>query len=111
MSDEVDHILSSDDGLEPSSGFAHAVMNAVRREAAEPPPLPFPWRWFIVGVAACLSAAASGAALWSRAEPALLALAAPLAPLASVAPELGYAAMALIASAGLARLPRALARP
>jgi len=111
MPDEVDTILSSDDGLEPSSGFAQSVMNAVRRQAAEPPPLRFPWHWFILGVAACLTAAASGAALWPRAEPALLALAAPLAPLASVAPELGYAAAALVLSAGLARLPRAFARP
>ena len=42
MTEELDRILSSEDSLEPSSGFAGAVMGGVRRLAAEPAPLPFP---------------------------------------------------------------------
>lgn len=42
--DEIDRILSREEGILPSSGFAASVMDAVRREAAVPPPIPFPWR-------------------------------------------------------------------
>lgn len=42
--DEIDRILSRDEEILPSSGFAASVMGAVRREAAVPPPIPFPWR-------------------------------------------------------------------
>ncbi len=41
---EMDRILSRPDEIQPSSGFAAAVMEAVRREAAAPPPIPFPWK-------------------------------------------------------------------
>jgi hypothetical protein len=111
MTDELEHILSAADGLEPSAGFARDVMGAVRRQAEEPPPLPFPWGRFALGVVACLTAAAAGAALWPRIESVLPALAAPLAPFAAVAPDLALAAVALFLSLGLARLPRILARP
>jgi hypothetical protein len=40
--DELDRILSPDD-VQPSSGFAASVMDAVRAESAAPPPIPFPW--------------------------------------------------------------------
>jgi hypothetical protein len=42
--DEIDRILSRDEEILPSSGFAASVMDAVRREAAVLPPIPFPWR-------------------------------------------------------------------
>jgi len=42
--DELDHILSREEEILPSSGFATSVMEAVRREAATPPPIPFPWK-------------------------------------------------------------------
>lgn len=42
--DEVDRVLSSETGIEPSPGFASRVMHAVRREASAPPPIPFPWK-------------------------------------------------------------------
>lgn len=42
--DDIDRILSRDDEILPSSGFAGSVMDAVRREAAAPPPIPFPWK-------------------------------------------------------------------
>lgn len=41
---EMDRILSTPDEIVPSSGFAASVMEAVRREAAAPPPIPFPWK-------------------------------------------------------------------
>ena len=45
MSDaEMDHILFRQDEILPSSGFTASVMEAVRREAAAPPPIPFPWK-------------------------------------------------------------------
>jgi len=44
MNDEIDRILSREDEILPSSGFAASVMEAVRREAAVPPPIPFPWK-------------------------------------------------------------------
>ena len=40
---EINSILSREDEILPSSGFTVSVMDAVRREAASPPPIPFPW--------------------------------------------------------------------
>lgn len=48
--EKLDHILSSDDVLVPSSGFVESVMERVREEAAAPPPIPFPWRRFVPGL-------------------------------------------------------------
>ena len=42
--DEMNRILSREEEIVPSSGFAASVMDAVRREAAAPPPIPFPWK-------------------------------------------------------------------
>ena len=42
--DELDRILSKQDDIQPSSGFAASVMDAVRNEASVPPPIPFPWK-------------------------------------------------------------------
>lgn len=42
--DELDRILSREQEILPSSGFTVSVMDAVRREAAVPPPIPFPWK-------------------------------------------------------------------
>jgi hypothetical protein len=42
--DEIDRILSRDDEILASSGFTASVMDAVRREATAPPPIPFPWK-------------------------------------------------------------------
>jgi hypothetical protein len=50
--DELDRILSREEEILPSSGFAASVMDAVRREAAAPPPIPFPWRRALPLVAA-----------------------------------------------------------
>ena len=42
--DDIDRILCQHDEIVPSSGFAASVMDAVRREASAPPPIPFPWK-------------------------------------------------------------------
>jgi hypothetical protein len=42
--DVLDRILSREEEILPSSGFAASVMDAVRREADAPPPIPFPWK-------------------------------------------------------------------
>jgi hypothetical protein len=48
--EEIDRILSREDEILPSSGFAISVMDAVRREAAAPPPIPFPWKRALPGL-------------------------------------------------------------
>ena len=48
--DEIDRILSRQDEIVPLSGFAASVMEAVRREAAVPPPIPFPWKRAMAGL-------------------------------------------------------------
>jgi hypothetical protein len=56
--DNVDRVLAKDDDIVPSSGFTNAVMEAVRREAATPPPLVFPlWRALPGWVAAAITVA------------------------------------------------------
>jgi hypothetical protein len=47
---EMNRILSSEDEILPSSGFAVSVMDAVRREAAAPLPIPFPWKRALPGL-------------------------------------------------------------
>ena len=57
MKDEqIDGIMSAEEALAPSAGFAAAVMEAVLRESSAPPPIPFPWRravglLFVAGLA------------------------------------------------------------
>jgi hypothetical protein len=106
---DLDRILSAEEPLAPSSGFAAAVMESVREAAIEPPPLPFPWTRFAAGVIACGVCAASGAALavstdWSAVSAALGLT----EPLRTGAPELGYAAVALLASFAVLRLQRTI---
>ncbi len=48
---ELDRILSREEEILPSSGFAVSVMDAVRREAAAPPPIPFPRKRALPGLA------------------------------------------------------------
>jgi hypothetical protein len=51
---EIDPILSGQDEIHPSAGFVACVMDAVRREAAAPPPIPFPWKRALPGLAVAL---------------------------------------------------------
>lgn len=60
LDDRMNRVLAKDDEIVPSSGFTNAVMEAVRREAATPPPLAFPfWRalpgFVAVGIAVVLA--------------------------------------------------------
>ncbi len=50
--DEVDLMLLHEDQILPSSGFTVSVMDAVRREAAAPPAIPFPWKRALPGLLA-----------------------------------------------------------
>jgi len=53
---ELDRILSrigsEKEEIIPSSGFTASVMDSVRREATTPPPIPFPWKRALPGLAA-----------------------------------------------------------
>ena len=59
--DEIDRILGEESTLTPSSGFSASVMDAVRREATTPAPLPFPWHRVAPGLAICLLAIVAAA--------------------------------------------------
>jgi hypothetical protein len=48
--DDLDRILSKEEEILPSSGFTASIMEAVRREAAAPPPIPFPWKPALPGL-------------------------------------------------------------
>ena len=109
--DELDRILRSEDLLEPSSGFATNVMDAVRRQLAEPLAPRFPWIRFASGLLAGGVMALTGTILLSQSEVTVVALAAPLAPLGAIVPEIGYATAVLLMSFGLTSLPRLLGRP
>jgi hypothetical protein len=104
--DELDRILSSEPPLAPSSGFARGVMEAVRREAEEPPPLRFPWARFAIGLLACCGVAAAGTVLAAQLGlPALLSgLADPAPELLAMARGLGYACLAVLGSLGTVRV-------
>ena len=59
IDDDIDRVLASDDSIVPSSGFAASVMEAVRRDADVPPPIPFPWKRVLPGLVYCLGALAA----------------------------------------------------
>jgi hypothetical protein len=58
MTDDIDRLLSNDEDIEPSPLFVRSVMAAVERAAAEPPPIPFPWRRGLPGLGVAVAAAA-----------------------------------------------------
>jgi hypothetical protein len=49
--EKINKILAGEEELIPSSGFLSSVMQRIEDEAAAPPPIPFPWRRFVPGVA------------------------------------------------------------
>ena len=53
--DDLDHILSSEADIVPSSGFAGSVMDAIQAQTSIPPPIPFPWKRAIPGFAGALA--------------------------------------------------------
>lgn len=68
--DDLDRILSAEQEITPSSGFVAAVMDAVRHDAAAPPPIPFPWKRALPGLCAAgialVSLFIAGSALFIR---------------------------------------------
>jgi hypothetical protein len=52
MTDEkIERILAGEEELIPSSGFLSSVMERIEDEAAAPPPIPFPWKRAVPGMA------------------------------------------------------------
>lgn len=102
--EELDSILSSEERLEPSSGFARSVMASVRREAEDLAPLRFPWWRFAAGVAASGGMALSATMLLAPLD--TLAAPVPAAVLAIL-----YALALLLVSLGVAAVPRVLSKP
>lgn len=107
--DPIDKILSSEPDLEPSSGFAEAVMRSVAVGAASSSP--FPWIRLAAGSTVCVAIAWAVArlpvgALAVSAEPASAVIAQALAP---AAPGLAVAALALCVTMGGLRLMEELA--
>ncbi len=48
--DELDRLLSDEASISPSHDFTAAVMSAVRREAATPSSIGFPWKPVVFGI-------------------------------------------------------------
>ena len=63
--DDLDRILGSQRDINPSASFASRVMAAVRREAAGPAPIAFPWRRFVPLLVVQGAALLLGLALWT----------------------------------------------
>ena len=64
---DLDRVIASEPTIEPASGFVSAVMSAVREAAAEPPPLPFPWKRLVLGGSMCTALIVWGVLLLLRA--------------------------------------------
>ena len=48
------HLNEPAEQLAPSSGFVISVMDSIHQQAAEPPPIAFPWRCVLPGAVAIL---------------------------------------------------------
>jgi hypothetical protein len=107
--DDLDRTLR-DDSIEPSSGFALRVMDAVRAVADAPPPLAFPWGRLALGVASCVAFSGAATLLAPEAVASWNSVALALAPLADIAPLLGRSAAALTFAIAVSRLPRLFVR-
>ena len=116
--DEVDRILSEGQEIIPSSGFLGSVMDAVRSEAATPPPIPFPWKRALPGLAVAVLAIGlmfvTGSALFTRgaaAQPLPVALPSALASILEAAKTVraGWIALTLLLSLASVKLSIRLA--
>ncbi|HEV2135707.1 MAG TPA: hypothetical protein VGR47_15835 [Terracidiphilus sp.] len=76
--DTIERILASEEVLVPSSGFASAVMERVREESAAPPPIPFPWKRAIPGIALAVGVFGWGAYEMMRSASAMTISLAPI---------------------------------
>jgi drug/metabolite transporter (DMT)-like permease len=97
---ELERILSSEEPLVPSSGFALSVMEAIREAEAEPRHARLPWWRLAAGMAGCVGCAASFTAFVSDLDPAVAS------PLAAAAPELSLAAAVVLATLAWLRARR-----
>lgn len=102
--EDLDRLLADGDSIEPSTGFAAGVMEALRQER---PPIPFPWRRLAAGLAAAVALAATGAVLLSRAHLPWTYLPLGIPVLSRALPTLVMAALAALLGRGISRLPRA----
>ena len=63
MKDEdLDRLLAGTPLPDPGPAFTWKVMAQVRREAAAPPPIPFPWRRLLLGLGLCVALLVAGIA-------------------------------------------------
>ncbi len=67
--DPIERALRAGSPGEPAPDFSRRVMAALRREVATPPPLAFPWRRLVLGLAGVLAWAALGYAAVAGGEP------------------------------------------
>ena len=110
--DELDRILGSEEGLEPSSGLTRRVMEAVEQDRSTPPPIPFPWMRLLpalLGAFGIVVAFAVYLATGTQVPSPALDVARWLEhPLAA---PLGWAALSLIGSWAAVRVSMRLAAP
>lgn len=57
--EDLDGMFSRQENIVPSSDFVGSVMNAIECAASTPPPMPFPWKQALPGLAAWLIALVS----------------------------------------------------
>jgi len=69
--DALDRLLSEEGSISPSQDFVAAVMSAVRREAATPRSIGFPWKPVVFGIASAALSVVAGVDLGPAAAPAL----------------------------------------
>ena len=67
--EELDRLLAGTPLPDPGPAFTWAVMAQVRREAAAPPPIPFPWRLLALGLSICGATAVAALAVLAPAAP------------------------------------------
>ena len=72
--DDLDRILSREEEIVPSSGFASSVMESIRSQATAPPPIAFPWKRALPGLAGIVCAlvwlVVAGISEWRHPSPA-----------------------------------------
>jgi hypothetical protein len=99
--DEIDRMLSREDEILPSSGFTASVMESVRREAAAPPPIPFPWRRALPGMVVAGVALPLAGWVSVAASAQVVRAGAPMHSFAAWAPEQMKLLSAAVSPAGL----------